>query len=56
MNDYPYRWFLRKQLPERWGRRCRIAAIGKKHALTVEFLDGVKVACTRSAIRRVRHG
>jgi len=32
--DYPYRWYLRRVLPERHGQRCRIVAWGGEAVTT----------------------
>jgi hypothetical protein len=36
---YPYYWRIKKWLPERWGRVCRIVARGSRNSILVEFLD-----------------
>lgn len=49
-----YVWRLKKEHPERFGQRCKIAGYnGSSLLIMVEFEDGVQVRAARSAVRRV---
>lgn len=52
-------WRWRRQLPERYGDPCRIAAFntGKRGGteVVVEFQDGTRILVARSAVRARRH-
>lgn len=46
-------WRIRKYLPERFGQRCRVLAVGKRNSALVEFEDGWKVLTIRYFVRRL---
>jgi hypothetical protein len=50
--EWPYRWFWRKVLPERNGMPCRVTARGKLNNIRVEFPDGFVTITSRFAVRK----
>ncbi len=49
-------WRVRKYLPERFGQRCRVLAVGKLNSALVEFEDGWRVLTVRYFVRKVACG
>jgi hypothetical protein len=47
-------WRLRKYLPERHGRKCRVLSRGRMGSIKVEFADGVQHITNRYAVRRIK--
>lgn len=45
--SYPYKWRVRRYLPDRYGAPCRITARGKLNSIRVEFEDGFEVITSR---------
>lgn len=52
LEEWPYRWYWRKRLPERKGMVCRVTARGKLNSIAVEFPDGFRVVTSRFAVRK----
>lgn len=50
--EFPYRWYWKKYMPDRFGQHCRILATGKKDSVLLEFEDGWKVITIRYGVRR----
>jgi hypothetical protein len=49
-------WRIRKYLPERFGRPCRIIAAGRgpgPRNILIEFADGAKIVTPRWNVRRL---
>lgn len=47
-------WRVRARLPERFGQRCKILAVGRRNNIAVEFEDGYKVITCRYYVRRIK--
>lgn len=47
-------WRVRKYLPERFGERCRVVAVGRLNSALVEFGDGRKVVTNRYFVRKIK--
>ena len=46
-------WRVRRRLPERFGRPCRVLARGSNNTILVQFEDGYRVATSRNYVRRI---
>lgn len=46
-------WRVRKWLPERFGQRCRVLAVGRLNSALVEFEDGWRCVTVRYFVRRL---
>jgi len=47
-------WRVRARLPERFGQRCRVLAVGRLNSALVEFEDGWRVVTCRYYVRRIK--
>lgn len=47
-------WRVRARLPERFGQRCRVLAVGRLNAALVEFEDGARVVTCRYYVRLLK--
>ncbi len=47
-------WRVRKFLPDRFGARCRVLAVGKLNSALVEFEDGRRFRTIRYFVRRIK--
>ena len=51
--DFAYYWRVRKYLPERFGKRCRVFARGQRmNSIGVEFEDGKRYVTIKWFVRR----
>ena len=50
--EWPYKWWWRKNLPDRNGLPCKVTARGKMNSIRVEFPDGFTVITSRYAVRK----
>lgn len=47
-------WRVRKWLPERYGRPCRIVKRGKMNSCMIEFEDGYRTITSRWNVRLIK--